>query len=46
MCELDEPYGRIRQGNYANLDPATFPRIDNTVRIRPDGYYGISNQWC
>ena len=42
MFELDEPYGRIRQGNYANLDPATFPRIDNTVRIRPDGYYGIS----
>jgi NAD+ dependent glucose-6-phosphate dehydrogenase len=42
MFELDEPYGRIRQGNYANLDPATFPRIDNTVRIRPDGYYGMS----
>jgi len=42
MFELDEPYVRIRQGNYANLDPATFPRIDHTVRIRPDGYYGIS----
>jgi hypothetical protein len=42
MFELDEPYARIRQGNYADLDPATFPRIDHTVRIRPDGYYGIS----
>src|SRR5215472_2623221 len=27
---------------FANLDPATFPRIEHTVRIRPDGYYGIS----
>ena len=42
MFELDEPYRRIRQGNYANLDPATLPQVDHTVRIRPDGYYGIS----
>jgi nucleoside-diphosphate-sugar epimerase len=42
MCELDQPYARIRQGNYTGLDPATLPRVDHTVRIRPDGYYGIS----
>lgn len=42
MFELDAPYVGIRQGNYAGLDPAAFPRVDHTVRIRPDGYYGIS----
>lgn len=42
MFELDEPYVRIRQGDYAGLDPAAIPQVDNTVRIRPDGYYGIS----
>ncbi len=42
MFELDEPYVRIRQGNYRGLDPATFPRVDNTVCIRPDGLYGVS----
>lgn len=45
MFELDEPYVRIRQGNYAGLDPATFPRVDHTVRIRPDGYYGVSKAY-
>jgi len=42
MFELDEPYVRIRQGNCRGLDPATFPRVDNTVCIRPDGLYGVS----
>lgn len=42
MFEQDQPYARIRQGDYAGLDPATLPRVDHTVRIRPDGFYGIS----
>jgi nucleoside-diphosphate-sugar epimerase len=45
MFELDEPYVRIRQGNYAGLDPGTVPRVDHTVRIRPDGYYGVSKAY-
>lgn len=42
LFELDEPYARIRQGDYSGLDPQTLPRIDHQVRIRPDGYYGVS----
>jgi nucleoside-diphosphate-sugar epimerase len=42
MYEFDQPYVRIRQGDYAGLDPAAVPWVDHTVRIRPDGYYGIS----
>ena len=45
MFELDDPYVRIRQGHYAGLDPAIFPRVDHTVRIRPDGYYGVSKAY-
>lgn len=45
MFELDEPYVRIRAGNYAGLDPASLPRVDHTVRIRPDGYYGVSKAY-
>jgi nucleoside-diphosphate-sugar epimerase len=45
MFELDEPYVRIRQGNYAGLAPDTVPRVDHTVRIRPDGYYGVSKAY-
>ena len=33
MCELDQPYARIRQGDYTGLEPATVPRVDHTVRI-------------
>lgn len=42
MFELDEPYRRIRKGDYSGLDPATLKQIDRTVMIRPDGYYGVS----
>jgi nucleoside-diphosphate-sugar epimerase len=45
MFELDAPYARIRQGNYAGLAPGTVPRVDHTVRIRPDGYYGVSKAY-
>jgi len=45
MFEFDEPYVRIRAGNYAGLDPISLPRVDHTVRIRPDGYYGISKAY-
>ena len=41
MFEFDEPYVRIRQGNYRGLDPATFARDDYTLCIRPDGLYGV-----
>lgn len=42
MFELDEPYRRIRKGDYSGLDPAKLKRIDRNVAIRPDGYYGVS----
>jgi len=45
MFELDEPYVRIRAGNYAGLEPASLPRVDHAVRIRPDGYYGVSKAY-
>ena len=42
MHELDDPYSRIRVGDYEGLDPDNIPQIDHTVQIRPDGQYGIS----
>ncbi|MBI4305895.1 MAG: NAD(P)-dependent oxidoreductase [Chloroflexi bacterium] len=42
MFELDEPYCRIRKGDYTGLDPAKVKQIDRYVPIRPDGYYGVS----
>ncbi|MCH7740411.1 MAG: NAD(P)-dependent oxidoreductase [Chloroflexi bacterium] len=41
MWELEGPSGRIREGDYSGLEPGGFKMIDNTVQIRPDGYYGI-----
>ena len=40
--EMDEPYSRIRVGDYEGLTPGGFKRIDNTVPIRPDSDYGVS----
>jgi nucleoside-diphosphate-sugar epimerase len=40
--EMDEPYSRIRVGDYEGLTPGGFERIDNTVPIRPDSDYGVS----
>jgi nucleoside-diphosphate-sugar epimerase len=42
MHELDDPYSRIRVGDYTGLDSDNIPQIDHTVQIRPDGQYGIS----
>lgn len=42
MFELDEPYRRIRAGEYEDIDPEAIPQIDHRVPIRPDGDYGIS----
>jgi nucleoside-diphosphate-sugar epimerase len=42
MHELDDPYSRIRAGDYSGVDPDNVPQIDHTVPIRPDGQYGIS----
>ncbi|MBI4218742.1 MAG: NAD(P)-dependent oxidoreductase [Chloroflexi bacterium] len=42
MFELDEPYRRIRKGDYSGVDPSTLKRIDRYAPIRPDGYYGVS----
>ncbi|MCH8222977.1 MAG: NAD(P)-dependent oxidoreductase [Chloroflexi bacterium] len=42
MFERDEPYVRIRAGDYTGLEPGKVPQVDNRVVFRPDGYYGIS----
>ena len=42
MFARDEPYVRIRVGDYSCLDPDNVPQVDQNVRFRPDGYYGIS----
>ena len=40
--EMDEPYSRIRTGDYEGLTPGGFTRVDHTVPIRPDSDYGAS----
>ena len=40
--ELDDPYNRIRIGDYNGLTPGKFKRVDNTVSVRPDSDYGVS----
>ncbi len=42
LFEDDEPYVRIRAGDYSGLDPDTFHRVDHLVPIRPDSDYGAS----
>ncbi len=42
LFENDEPYSRIRAGDYAGLDPSTLKRIDHTAPLRPDSDYGVS----
>ena len=41
MYERDEPYAAIVAGDYGGLEPGTYPRIDSSVAIRPDGAYGV-----
>jgi len=40
--EMDEPYARIKDGDYEGLTPDGFERVDHTVPIRPDSDYGVS----
>jgi len=40
--EMDEPYSRIRVGDYKGLTPGGFKQIDHLVPIRPDSDYGAS----
>ena len=40
--ELDEPYSRIRVGDYQGLIPGKFKQIDHRVPVRPDSDYGVS----
>lgn len=42
LFEDDEPYLRIRAGDYRGLEPGGFKRVDHTVPIRPDSDYGAS----
>ena len=42
LFENDEPYVRIRAGDYQGLEPGEFTRVDHTVPIRPDSDYGAS----
>jgi nucleoside-diphosphate-sugar epimerase len=45
MHEFDDPYSRIREGDYEGLDSDSIPQIDHTVQIRPDGHYGVSKAY-
>lgn len=45
MYELDHPYSNVVRGDYDNLSPGEFPRIDHKSPVRPDGYYGVSKQY-
>ena len=40
--EMDEPYSRIRVGDYKGLVPGKFKQIDHRVPVRPDSDYGVS----
>ncbi|HCI85367.1 MAG TPA: NAD(P)-dependent oxidoreductase [Dehalococcoidia bacterium] len=40
--EMDEPYSRIRVGDYEGLDPGGYAMVDHTAAIRPDSDYGVS----
>ena len=42
MLELEGAARQIRAGKYETLDHRRIPQIDDMVRIRPDGFYGIS----
>lgn len=42
LFENDEPYRSIVLGDYGDLKPGEFKRVDHTVPVRPDSDYGIS----
>ncbi len=39
---LDEPWKHIRDGNFGALTKGEYPLIDESHRVRPDGYYGTA----
>ena len=41
MWELEGAAGQIRTGDYSGYQSGTVPQIDDTVQVRPDGYYGV-----
>jgi uronate dehydrogenase len=41
LYERDDPYDRIVAGEYDGLDPATVPRINTAMAVRPDTPYGV-----
>jgi uronate dehydrogenase len=41
MYERDEPYAAIVAGEYGELEPGSFPRIDTRLAVRPDGPYAV-----
>jgi uronate dehydrogenase len=41
LYERDDPYDRIVAGEYDGLDPATVPRINTAMAVRPDSPYGV-----
>ena len=41
LYERDDPYARIVAGKYDGLDPATVPRINTAMALRPDTPYGV-----
>ncbi len=42
---LDEPWKHIVDGNFDRLERGNYPLLDETCRIRPDGYYGTSKAY-
>jgi nucleoside-diphosphate-sugar epimerase len=39
--QQDYPYSAICAGDYTGLDAATFPRINTSMPVRPNGPYGV-----
>jgi nucleoside-diphosphate-sugar epimerase len=42
---LDEPYKAITEGRYQDVPPS-YPLLDETCPIRPDGYYGTAKAFA
>ena len=42
---LDEPWKHICEGNFAKLQAGKYPLVDESYRIRPDGYYGVAKAY-
>ena len=42
---LDEPWKHICDGNFSKLKQGQYPLVDESYRIRPDGYYGVAKAY-